>query len=98
MISISRFTRPDWTVKPTEVKNIDLSKNVHFDLKLNNLVKKVIKNKKKFILNYGNEYNLYKSICKYYNLNINNVAIGYGASDILQRIIFSLSAKKLYIV
>lgn len=98
MLSASRFTRPSWTIKPTEIKNIDLSKNVHFDLKLNYLVKKVIKNKKKFILNYGNEYNLYKSICKYYNLNINNVAIGYGATDILQRIIFSLSAKKLYIV
>ncbi len=48
MLSASKFTRPSWTIKPTEVKNIDLSKNVHFDLKLNNLVKEIIKNKQKF--------------------------------------------------
>ena len=40
---------------------------------------------------------MYESICNYYKLDINKLAIGYGATDILQRLIFSLDIKKLYI-
>ena len=98
MFSKNNFSRPSWTNKIIENKEIDLSKNVHFDSKLNIKVKEIINNKQKFILNYGNEYDLYESICNYYKLDINKVAIGYGASDILQRVIFSLDIQKLYIV
>ena len=98
MLSKNNFSRPSWTNKSLDNKEIDLSKNVHFDSKLNIKVKEIINNKQRFILNYGNEYDLYESICNYYKLDINKVSIGYGASDILQRVIFSLDIQKLYIV
>ncbi len=96
MLSKNIINRPPWTNKVIEEREIDLSKNVHFDSKLNITVKKIINNKNN-ILNYGNEYSLYESICNYYKLDINKLAIGYGATDILQRLIFSLDIKKLYI-
>ena len=96
MLSKNTILRPTWTNKITNEREIDLSKNVHFDSTLNIKVKKII-NKKNYILNYGNEFGLYEAICNYYSLDINKVAIGYGATDILQRLIFSLDIKKLYI-
>lgn len=95
MLSKKDISRPTWNNKTIQ-KEVDLSKNVHFDSILNSEVKKIIENEK-YILNYGNEFDLYKAICDYYKLDINKVAIGYGAADILQRIIFTLDIKKLYI-
>ena len=40
MISKKKIPRPDWT-KNTKEKEIDLSKNVHFDSLLNLKVKKI---------------------------------------------------------
>lgn len=96
MLSKNEISRPTWTNKIIDKRDIDLSKNVHFDSELNVKVKKIIY-KKNYILNYGNEYSLYESICNYYKLDINRLAIGYGATDILQRLIFCLDIKKLYI-
>lgn len=96
MLSKNIINRPTWTNKVIDEREINLSKNVHFDSKLNITVKKIINNKNN-ILNYGNEYSLYESISNYYKLDINKLAIGYGATDILQRLIFSLDIKKLYI-
>ncbi len=96
MLPKNNIIRPTWTNKIIDERDIDLSKNVHFDSELNNRVKKII-DQKNYILNYGNEYGLYESICNYYKLDINRVAIGYGATDILQRLIFCLDVKKLYI-
>jgi histidinol-phosphate/aromatic aminotransferase/cobyric acid decarboxylase-like protein len=97
MLPKNDILRPSWMVNDKENREIDLSKNVHFDSKLNLKVKELI-DKKKYILNYGNEFSLYEAICGYYNLDIGKVAIGYGAADILQRVIFSLNIDKLYIV
>lgn len=96
MLLPNNISRPTWAKKNNDIKQIDLSKNVHFDSILNLEVKKIIQDNK-YILNYGNDFDLYESICKYYKLDINKVAIGYGAADILQRLIFSLDVKKLYI-
>ena len=35
-----------------------------------------------------NEFNLYEAVSKYYNLDIDKLSIGYGAADVLQRVIF----------
>jgi histidinol-phosphate aminotransferase len=96
MLLPNNISRPTWAKKNNDIKQIDLSKNVHFDSILNLEVKKIIQDNK-YILNYGNDFDLYESICNYYKLDINKVAIGYGAADILQRLIFSLDVKKLYI-
>ena len=96
MLFNKKIVRPSWAKKNENIREIDLSKNVHFDLKLNLEVKKIIKQNKS-ILNYGNDYDLYEAICNYYKIDIQNVSIGYGATDILQRLIFSLDVQKLYI-
>lgn len=97
MISKNYIERPDWCVELPD-KDIDLSKNVHYDHNLNENLKELIRNKQKFIINYANDYKLYKAISDYYKIKIKNIAIGFGATDLIQRTIFSLNIKKLYIV
>ena len=97
MISKNYIERPDWTLELPD-KDIDLSKNVHYDDILNEKLKTLIKEKQKFIINYANDYKLYKAISDYYKIQIDKVAIGFGATDLIQRTIFSLDIKKLYIV
>ena len=97
MISKNDISRPDWTLETID-KAIDLSKNVHFDYKLNKEIKKIFNEKKNFIINYANDYDLYKSISEYYKIPLTKLAIGFGATDLIQRTIFSLEIKKLYIV
>ena len=97
MISKNYIERPDWTLELPD-KDIDLSKNVHYDYILNEKLKTLIKEKQKFIINYANDYKLYKAISDYYKIQIDKVAIGFGATDLIQRTIFSLDIKKLYIV
>lgn len=97
MLSKNNISRPSWTIKDKETRKIDLSKNVHFDSNLNLKVKEIF-DKKNYVLNYGNEFNLYEAVSKYYNLDIDKLSIGYGAADVLQRVIFSLNIDKLYIV
>ena len=58
--------RPNWT-KQIELKEIDLSKNVHHDKILNRKIKEIIY-KGNFILNYANDFKVYKAISKYYNI------------------------------
>ena len=92
MISRNYIERPDWTLKLPD-NDIDLSKNVHYDDILNEKLKTLIKEKQKFIINYANDYKLYKSISDYYKIQIDKVAIGFGATDLIQRTIFSLDIK-----
>jgi histidinol-phosphate aminotransferase len=96
MIKKENIWRPDWTIETID-KEIDLSKNVHYDRILNDKIKEIIQ-KKKFILNYGNDYPIYRAISNYYSLPIEKIAIGYGATDLIQRVINSLDVNKLYIV
>ena len=72
-----------------------MSKNVHYDHNLNENLKELI-SKQKFIINYANDYKLYKAISDYYKIKIKNIAIGFGATDLIKTI-FS-KHKKLYIV
>ena len=45
MLSKNTISRPTWTNKISNEREIDLSKNVHFDSKLNIKVKKIINKK-----------------------------------------------------
>jgi len=90
------IVRPDWTLsRPTS--SIDLSRNVHYDSVLNQLVSRKL-SELTDVNCYPNDYELYESISNYYRIPINNLALGFGATDILDRIIRSLDYKCLYIV
>lgn len=88
--------RPNWNNdKPTVP--LDLSKNVHYDDDLNtecHILLYSIDN----INSYPNEFVLYKSISNYYHIPIDNLAIGFGATDIIERTIKSLDYNRLVIV
>ena len=88
--------RPDWKKKISN-KNIDLSKNVHHDRILNEKIKSIISNSD-FLINYANDINLYNAICEYYKIKIENVAIGFGATDLIYRVLNSIDIEHLYIV
>jgi histidinol-phosphate aminotransferase len=89
--------RPDWTIPKRSTYKIDLSKNVHYDRILDNQLKELMQEIPNFN-NYPNEYDLYKSISDYYKIDIKKLAIGFGATDILDRLIRCLDFDTLYIV
>ena len=91
-----KISRPDWTKKKIS-KRIDLSKNVHHDKILNEKIKEIIY-KSNFILNYANDFKVYEAISKYYNINLENLAIGFGATDVIDRTLRAIKIKKLFIV
>lgn len=96
MLNKKNIKRPDWK-KFIRDKDIDLTKNVHHDKILNEKIKSIINNSN-FILNYANDSKIYKSICQYYKIPIKNISLGFGATDLIQRVINSIRAEKLYIV
>ncbi len=96
MMNNREIVRPDWK-KITHDKKIDLTKNVHHDKILNDKIKDIIQNSN-FILNYGNESKIYESISRYYKISVKNLSIGFGATDLIQRVINSIKIDKLYIV
>ncbi len=88
--------RKDWT-KSINRKLIDLSSNVHFDSVLNEQVKSLLPTLG-YVNNYPDEHLLYESISDYYQVPISNLAIGFGATDLIERSIRSLEYNKIYIV
>tara|TARA_B100000424_G_scaffold177673_1_gene137302 strand:+ start:11 stop:901 length:891 start_codon:yes stop_codon:yes gene_type:complete len=96
MINKKNIDRPDWT-KLIKNKKIDLTKNVHHDRLLNDKIKDVIASTD-FLVNYANDYDLYVSICNYYKIPIRGTAIGFGATDLIYRVLNSIEIDCLYIV
>jgi histidinol-phosphate aminotransferase len=96
MLNKKDIKRPDWK-KIIQDKKIDLTKNVHHDKILNDKIKNIIQNSN-FILNYANDSKVYRSISQYYKIPIENISIGFGATDLIQRVINSIKIDKLYIV
>lgn len=90
------LSRPNWTIdKPT--CGIDLSRNIHYDSILANKIKQELANHISFH-DYPNEYNLYSSISSYYKIPIKQLTIGYGATEIIERIFKILPFDDVYIV
>ncbi len=96
MINKRNIERPDWT-KLIKNKKIDLTKNVHHDRLLNDKIKNVIASAD-FLVNYANDSDLYVSICNYYKIPIRTTAIGFGATDLIYRVLNSIEIDCLYIV
>ena len=96
MLNNREIVRPDWK-KIIQDKKIDLTKNVHYDKILNDKIKNIIQNSN-FILNYANDSKIYQSISQYYKILVENISIGFGATDLIQRVINSIKIDKLYIV
>jgi histidinol-phosphate aminotransferase len=88
--------RPDWKVGFNS-SGIDLSQNVHYDSFLVNLIHNELTLIDTFH-EYPNQFNLYSAISKYYNINLHNLTIGYGATEVLERIFKAINIKHLYIV
>lgn len=89
--------RPYWG-DPKEKQNIDLSKNVHYDKQLHHKIEKILSNHNFNICDYPNDYLLYDTLSKYYKIPINQLSIGFGATEIIERVLRALPLKKLYIL
>jgi histidinol-phosphate aminotransferase len=88
--------RPNWTT-PLIRKSLDLSRNIHYDSELNSLAETSLTDAKSF-LNYPDEFELYKVLGNFYQVEINRMAIGFGATDLIERILKSLDFDHVYIV
>ena len=90
--------RPDWNINKSS-SLIDLSNNVCYDGVLFNRVKDKLNSiDHNELLNYNNEYELYSLISRYYNFGINNLAIGYGSTELIDRIVRILHTSKFTIL
>lgn len=87
--------RPDWKTSSSK-RSIDLSGNVHYDSITVNYVKEILTFSD--IHDYPEESTLYRAIGKYYKTNIENIAVGHGSTEILERVIRLYSDKIIYIV
>lgn len=92
-----KLIRSDWTTNKENKFKLDLSRNCHYDKILNLHIRDILKNINE-ITSTPNEYLLYKSISDYYTIPIKNMSIGFGATDLIHRILSSLKFKKLYFV
>lgn len=88
--------RPDW-YSPTYTEHIDLSKNVHYDSMINEIAKKHLCNIGLFH-NYPSHNGVYNAISRYYKIPIKNLMIGFGATDVIERLIRFLNFNTLYII
>lgn len=88
--------RPDWKInRPTT--EIDLSKNVHYDATLVANIKDALASHTSFH-DYPNQYDLYLAISTYYNIPITNLTIGYGGTEVIERIFKTIPFDDVYIV
>jgi histidinol-phosphate aminotransferase len=88
--------RPDWKIN-TDSMPIDLSKNVHYDKILQLEIRRLL-NQDFLYHDYPNQYLLYDSISTYYNIPLGNLTIGYGATEILDRIFRLNLFTEIYVV
>lgn len=88
--------RPDWKIKDINY-GIDLSKNVHYDKTLIELINNSLSCFDSYH-EYPNQSYLYESISNYYKIPLDNLTIGYGATEILERIFKTSSFSAIYVV
>lgn len=89
--------RPYWG-DPKIKYPIDLSKNVHYDSILQDKFKQLLSDFKFNLCTYPDDYVLYKTLSNYYNIPINQLSLGFGATEIIERVLRALDIKKLYIL
>jgi len=90
--------RNDWT-KQKSIDKIDLSNNVCFDrVFMRKIMDEEDSNSIIGSLSYPDENEIYKTICEYYRLDMKKVAIGFGSTELIQRILYTLRDKKIKIL
>lgn len=86
--------RPDWRVN----KNlVNLSHNVCWDSITHQIAREELL-KSDNILGTGNPFPVYTAICDYYSMNINNVVLGLGSAEVIQRFLQVTKPHFIYIV
>jgi histidinol-phosphate/aromatic aminotransferase/cobyric acid decarboxylase-like protein len=89
--------RPNWQTMVRVNRKIDLSYNVPYDHILNLEIKRVIATADSFN-DYPHQSDLYNAIGNYYKIPLNQLSIGYGGTDILERVFKSLDFEIVYVV
>ena len=78
MILQNIIDRPDWVIG-NQSTLVDLSNNVCFDHILANDIRKSMMNMDpSYVINYANEFDIYKTIGDYYNIDRKLFSIGVG--------------------
>lgn len=88
--------RPDWSQPRYSPRPVDLSTNVHYDRWLSQKVSSILKDID--VSAYPDEYHIYECLANEYHLPINRLAVGFGATELLDRSIRTLKYNKLWIV
>lgn len=89
--------RLDWTNRNIDRRKLDLSTNVHYDSILNQEIRNILSEYSTFN-NYPYQVDLYDAISAHYDIPIERLAVGYGATEMLERIFKSLDFDIAYVV
>ena len=89
--------RPDWTKQTKRTNGVDLSLNVHYDSALRAQIDSIICSGISFH-DYPEQTRLYSAISDYYGVDARTISIGYGATEILERIFKSSDFEVAYVV
>jgi histidinol-phosphate/aromatic aminotransferase/cobyric acid decarboxylase-like protein len=90
--------RPDWNSNKESVC-IDLSNNVCCDHVLfDKIHSELLGISSKDLLSYANEYCIYQTISNYYGYAIDQLAIGLGSTELIQRLIYYFKNHKVAIL
>lgn len=89
--------RPSWQNLIRNKRNLDLSHNIHYDSILKDEIKKILASVDSFH-DYPHQIDLYEPISRYYKVPLNQLTIGYGGTEILERIVKSLDFDTAYII
>jgi len=81
---VARNTWKDRT-KAFLVEHKHLNKNIPYDRQISERCKSILSNAD--FCRLPNESVVYDSICDYYNLSIDNVSVGFGATELLERLL-----------
>ncbi len=95
--NLNIIERPSWK-KKEQYLNINLSRNVPFDDFINKKTNKILANNSKNILHYADPFEVYNSISRYYKIPLSKLTVGFGATDLLNRLAKVLDVDKFYMV
>lgn len=87
--------RPDWTKSKTSECKFNLSNNTCIDTTIPNQLPQIDYSQ---MAAYPDELPIYQAICQYHNISINNVILGFGLGEILQRIYLHLDVGTVTVV
>ena len=97
-------SRPPWThdwKNPSQEhpsnKIVNLSRAIYYDKDTVELIADILSTSKN-VHDYADDWVVYNAICNHWNLDINTVSVGFGASDIMDRCFRTLDVDHWYVV